>query len=176
MAEDRDKQSKIVKNIYAGLVAITCLQFVPIMSIMIVSSIILMVLFGAFYVYRSKYGKGSLVENHMTYLIRTFWIGSLYLTIATILAVIIFWYYGDHSYLFDFIEDYRDGEFGVNVAAMLAAYNQMIINYSVDNKSIMIIVSLIAIVPGVGFMVYRVAKGMVRAMKGHILKDKNSWF
>ncbi len=171
-----NKEASLICNIYAAMVVVLSIMFVPIKEIMAVSFILLILLPISLYVIRGRYEAGSLVENHMSYLIKTFWVGGLFLTIGFIIACIWFWNIGDHSQLFTFLDNHMYGQYGTDITAVIMAYEQMMIEYMNDNISNLIFISVISLIPGVAYIIYRVAKGLTKAIKGYRIGNDKGWF
>ena len=171
-----DNSVKTLLHIYASMVAILCLQFVPITEIQIASLFLVTALIISLYVIRSRNEYGSLLENHTSYLIKTFWVGGLFFSIGLIIAYIIFYYLGDHSYLYSFVDKYNNGIYGLDISLLEQEYQRVMTNYLTDNKSIIIKIFAITISPSLIYMIYRIGKGLARATKGYVVSNRKTWF
>jgi uncharacterized membrane protein len=116
----------------------------------------------------------SLVANHMTYLIRTVWIFTL-LALVTVIAATIY-----------VLSVYDPGPLQSCIATITAATQagqnpdpQMlepcIGNFALANKTTFAIGGLVAGLPAVLYLVYRLARGISRAQKGYRIDNVKNW-
>jgi uncharacterized membrane protein len=160
-------QKKII-NIYSAFVASLLMQVIPSVAIQTFGLLLLICVFFGCYFYRSKEDKGSLIENHTTFIIRTFWIWSLFLLIA--MGAAVFWILGTggHEILIQSIDTILGGGSIPSEAELMRIANRFFLN------------NLIALVvcfgPCIIYIAYRICKGLSRALKGYRVDNEKSWF
>ena len=163
-ATELEIEQKHVNRIYAAFAAMVIFLCVPSAVFSVIGILLLFYVMGNAYGLRKKYGEDSLVNNHMTYLIRSFWISSLFCLIGMIAAGIYI------------METFDMNEFAASMTEAVAETmntGQMVING--DMKKL-IMVSIVTLGPSVVYLVYRVAKGVSRASKGYRIADVKGWF
>lgn len=154
-----EKEQKQVNRIYAALAAMIIFSCLPLAVLQVVAILLLFYVMGSAYILRSKYGEDSLVHNHMTYLIRTFWISSLFFAIGFVAAGF-----------------YLSGK--LDLAAIEEMSNTMLTGQFVvtENMKLLAVVSLVSMGPSMIYFIYRVAKGLSRALRGHRMGNVKEWF
>lgn len=139
------------------------------------AQVIFLVLFILLYMFRSKADEKSLLDNHMTYLIRTIWIGSLFFCIGFIPGCIWFWEIGEHRLMLDYVADITGGVYLDPIIAQ-TAYEEMMTQYMTVNKSLLIKIGIITLGPSLVYMLYRMVKGLLRGAKGYRIMNVEAWF
>lgn len=81
------KERKIILTLYAIFFGISAVGFMTPPSIAATCMMLSILIVGGIYSYRSQVEKDSLVHNHMTFIIRTFWRMNLYFLITTIIGL-----------------------------------------------------------------------------------------
>lgn len=154
-----EKEQKQVNRVYAAMVAMIIFSCVPMAVLQVVAILLLFYVMFSAYSLRRKYGEESLVHNHMTYLIRTFWISSLFFAIGFIAAGF-----------------YLSGK--LDLAAIEEMSNTMMTGQFVvtDNVKLLAVVSLVSMGPSMIYFIYRAAKGLSRALRGHRMGNVKEWF
>ena len=120
------------------------------------------------YYYKMVSQKGSLVYDHMIYLIRSLWIGSFYLMICLTAA----YFYGAPRFDMTVIEMVTTGQYVPMSEQEIYALQDRFIAM---NQPLIIYVLLIAFGPTVLFFLYRILKGQMAASKGKAPKGLRSW-
>lgn len=167
--QDDIKQKK-TNNLYLVLILSTVLSFVPFAIAQLASiSLILAVLIMA-YIYRAKDSDDGLLFNHMTYLIRTIWIGSTFLGIGVIAAGLYMYVQGDHTLIQDAANQAANG-----VMFSEEALIQLSSDYMNANKSVLILGTGVFVGPAILYFIYRIANGYSRAAKGYRIANPKSW-
>jgi uncharacterized membrane protein len=167
--QDEEKQKK-TNNLYIILIISTVLSFVPFAVAQLASiSLIIAVLIMA-YLYRAKDSEDGLLFNHMTYLIRTIWIGSTFLSAGIIAAGIYVFLQGDHSLVQNAANQISAGTmFSEN--DLIALGN----DYIMANKNVLILGTGVFVGPAILYFIYRIANGYSRAAKGYRIANPKSW-
>ncbi|MGH1397917.1 MAG: hypothetical protein ACRBCT_01755 [Alphaproteobacteria bacterium] len=174
-----DKEQKTIYNIY-GLFGVTlALSIVPTISAASICLVFFLVTLIAAYVLRGRAEENSLIENHMTYVIRTVWIVSLLSVVTVGLATLYMLPRIDYTAF----QSCADAIAGQGVAALeamgmaeLQALTQPCVSDFVNmNHNTLLMAALIGGVPLILYMGYRFAKGVSRAAKGYRLANPKSW-
>jgi uncharacterized membrane protein len=170
-ADKMEKEQKNIVNIYAALSACLIFSFIPVGALGTITAILFIGVLIAAYVMRRKAEENSLTKNHMTFVIRTIWITSFIATPTTIIAAIYLIPQLDPSPVQDCI------------GTALSSHNAEddVIQNCIDafisaNLSLLIVSTLIAAALPVIYLIYRMAKGLSRAMKGHRIGNVKKWF
>lgn len=164
------RQKNKINALYIFLVVSTVLSFVPNASAQILSLALITLVLIAAYLYRHREEEDSLLYNHMTYMIGTIWIGTAVMMVGMFLLG--FWVYaqGDHTIIHNTVNNFQNG-----VMYDEAAMRQVMQDYLSANQSFLIKASLPTIGPAILYIVYRVANGYSRAMKGYRIAKPTSW-
>lgn len=123
------------------------------------------------YVFESQAQKGDLLEHHSIYMIRTIWIWSGFLFVMLNGASIQIQLNGDMSAIQGLVDRIYGGEI-----PSLTEISESGRAYILDNYDLFVRTCLMWAAPVQVYGVYRVAKGLARAVKGYRLKDLRSWF
>ncbi len=174
---EKTGESTIVLRMYAAFSASLVMTFIPMAIFAGLAMVLFIGVLMAAYHLRDKAGDGGLVENHMTFIIRTIWIVSLF-GVFTILA--------GTAYLIPLI-DYAPMDpcmyklmnaldmYG-DLAAMEKLCEPDIRAFITANMNALITATVISGGPLVIYLVYRLAKGLSRALKGYRIQDPKGWF
>jgi uncharacterized membrane protein len=164
------EQKTTIMALYIMLILSTILSFAPNMLLQIGSLTLFLVALVAAYIYRAKDKDDGLLANHMTYLIGTIWIGSTFLVIGIIIAVV--WISGEsnNAALQDVVEQINSG-LALDEALLKSAMAQ----YISDNQQLLLRVTLITIGPAMVYILYRIASGLSRAVRGYRMAKPKSW-
>ena len=160
------KESSKVQNIYAALIAAFVLNFVPSFLVQVIASLVFMGVFISLYVFRRLAEKESLIDNHMTYLIRSVWIGGLFVILGTIVSA--FYFIGSIG----FDEYARLGQKAIEQGDSMAFPD---VFHSAYPDEVFISVA-ITFAPGTIYLAFRLAKGLSRAIKGYRIANPTAWF
>ncbi len=154
-----EKEQKQVNRIYAALSAMIIFSCLPVAILQVIGIFLLFYVMIGAYVLRARYPEESLVHNHMTWLIRSFWISGLFF--AAGFAACVF-------YLSQKV-----------TADSLAAFESAAMTGTVPmtgDLRMIIAASLVTMGPSMIYFVYRAAKGLSRALKGHRMGNVKEWF
>ncbi len=169
---ERNKDIKIVTNVYAALTVSLLLSFIPVAGAALLATILFLGVWITSYVLRARADQNSLTENHMTFIIRTIWIAGLFslFTIGAASAYLLSLY--DPSPLYQCTGNLNS----TDTAALIAAVQPCVDRFVQANMMVFINATLIAAGPLVIYLGYRLFKGLARGIKGHRIGDTKSWF
>lgn len=166
-----DKEQKQVNHLYAAFAASIILLFIPLISTQLIGSLLILIALIWAYIIRSKAEHESLAHNHAAYIIRTIWIWGLFLTIGIIIAVPWLYSIADHSAIQNFMNSAATGTIPES-----DAMNDVLGRFMRDNLSAFIMVCGITIGPSILYIIFRLAKGLSRALKGYRIANARGWF
>ena len=168
-----NKEQKIVTNIYAVFCVSLLMMLVPLAQAALLASLMFIGIWIAAYVVRSKAEENSLTEDHMTYIIRTIWITSLFslITVAIASAYILSVY--DRSMMLNCAGNVTAE---ASMQAIQNAFAPCMDEFLHENMAYFINGTVVAAGPLVIYLAYRLAKGITRATKGHRIGDTKNWF
>lgn len=169
-----DERKKILK-IYIGFFAVIILQFVPVTILQLMALAAAIILLILMYSYKDKSDKDTLSYNHMIYLIKTFWVGSLFMAIGTLIFTYIVWQFGDHSDYMALIKKAAYGEF-YDRSQIEKAVRIMMEKYLEKNMGLFIKAGLVCIGPSLLYLFFRLGKGLLQARKNNVLEHPTHWF
>lgn len=167
---DTQKQKSIINALYICLIISTVLSFMPYLNAVIASAALFIVTLFAAYIYRMKDTPDGLLYNHMTYLIGTIWISSSFLILGIMAAGYCVYMNGDHSVVQTAMNGVQSG-----VMPSEEEMKGMTMSYVRDNLRLIVSASLVFVGPPLLYLVYRVANGYARAMKGYRIAKPKSW-
>ncbi len=154
-----EKEQKQVNRIYAALSAMIIFSCLPVIVLQVVGILLMFyVLIGA-YALRARCPEDSFANNHMTWLIRSFWISSLFFGIGFAAAVVYLSQNLDLGSVTALEDAVMSGQFVMT-----------------DGIKKLALVSLATMGPSLVYFVYRSAKGLSRALKGHRMGNVKEWF
>lgn len=159
------KETSKVQQIYAAIIASFILNFVPSPLVQIIASLVFLGVFIALYVMR-KFGEPeSLTDNHTTYLIRTVWIGGLFVILGVIAGAV---YFVSSIGMEEYV---RLGQ----IAAQSANPSEILSVYQSRYPDEIFISGMLTFAPGTIYMTYRFARGLARAIKGYRIAKPLNW-
>ncbi len=168
-----DGEQKKVTNIYAMLCVSLMLSFLPMATAAGLSLMMFAAVLIAAYTLRGRAPQGSLVSDHMTYIIRTLWISGFFaLVTMTIACIYVIGVYDPSS-----IEPCAEAVMNAtDQAAVKAAFQPCFNEFMSVNMKHFLVGAIIGAGPIVIYLAYRIAKGVTRAIKGHRIGDIKAWF
>ncbi|MBU6235729.1 MAG: hypothetical protein KGQ41_07785 [Alphaproteobacteria bacterium] len=119
---------------------------------------------GTIWAYRLRKQDGELFKNHASWMIRTFWISSLYFLIGMLVSSSIVSSNGDATVLSTITPEMTDEE----MAAILLAYKEA-------NKDLILITTLICFGPVMFFVLARFFIGYRKAEKDELIANLKTW-
>ncbi|HIF25437.1 MAG TPA: hypothetical protein EYG18_05260 [Micavibrio sp.] len=168
-------EEKIIKNVYAAFVVSLFMTFLPNLPAAVIAFVLFFGVMISAYILRAKSGEETLMNDHMTFIIRTIWIAGLFGILTMTVAL---------SYLFGNL-DLTVFHNCVNENGGLTATDMQTLNniaqlcmddYILANKGPLLTATVIGGAPLIAYMLYRISKGILRAAKGHRMGDNKSWF
>ncbi len=165
MTDEKDTDFKKVNNLYALYIASMILQFFPYPIVVVFGFLLFLTVFIYTYVARGKVEEDSLLHNHATYLIRTIWLAGFLIIVTCIFGF---------TYLFMSFEPGvidqmgEDMVFSDDLMATLDIYKERFF-YE------LLVANIISFGPGIIYMGYRFANGLMRALKGYRVANVKSW-
>ena len=170
------KEQKSVLNIYALLCVSLVVSFIPLAQAAALAVIMFtMALIGAYHVRRKSLPE-SLAINHMTFVIRTIWIMTLFATVTTSVASVYVLMYYDPLPLMDCANRLLSAGVTTDMAAARDLIMPCMDNFVRTNVHVFALGGLMAATPIVIYAALRLARGLSRALKGHRIGDVKTWF
>jgi uncharacterized membrane protein len=132
------------------------------------------------YAWRSDATQGSLLENHMTYIIRTIWVGSFLALITLAVAAIYLFKALDNTPLEPCINDLLGfmslGDFSAIETLETQIGDKCLTPYLAKNFTPLVTSAIIGIGPVVIYFLFRFLRGYTRARNGYRLAKPRAWF
>jgi uncharacterized membrane protein len=176
-----DASQKKIVRIYGAFGAGLIFSMVPLWSAAFVSAVLIAGVLIMAYVLRTDAEHGSLTENHMTFIIRTIWIGSLLALVTTAAASVYFFKALDNTPLQPCAEAILSMASGMSDPTLMEKHiNDFMAmpcwaNYWQTNLMIFIIGGVIAAGPILIYFVVRYVRGLTRAMRGYRVASPKAW-
>lgn len=171
------QEDKIIMRTYAALAASLLLTFVPSATFAAIAMFLFCGVMIAAYILRGKAEKNSLIENHMTYIIRTIWIGSFFAGIFIGIGSVYLISVMDVSSMMSCGQEMMDaGAAAMSNSELMEIMEPCMKVFLKDNWGAILMVTLFCGGPVIVYFVYRLAGGMNRALKGHRIGNVKSWF
>lgn len=180
MEDVNEKEQTYVIWLYGAIWAAAILICIPSITFSIVASILFIVLLIAAYIMRTKADEGSLSYNHSSYIIRTLWFSIFILpAITMILASIYMLPNIDDSSILPCAQPLADHIIANpeddSITKLYGFIKPCIRNFLFDNRQTFLIATLIAALPILAYLIYRLSKGTERALKGYRVANAKSW-
>lgn len=178
--DEKPKGQKTILNLYAVFGVSLILSVLPSVAAAVLSMIFFIGLLVAAYHFRKKADDYGLLDNHTTFIIRTLWISAFLSLITTGIATI--YMLGGVNYApFEPCAQTiaNQGIAWLETAQVMEIYGLIepcLHSFLGANQTLLLNALIIAGGPIMLYMVYRLAKGVNRAMKGYRLADPKSWF
>ena len=158
-----NKEKNLVLGTYIGFIIALISNFIPSASVQMIGGILFLVLLVMTYIWHAKAVKDGYRHTHMAYLIKSFWIGALFLVLGIVLAVLL----ADHSVINNAVDSIGTGQILTE-----DDINQILINYTRSNLGVFII----TLCPSLLYLGYRFVKGALLANKEEAIQNLKSWF
>ncbi len=152
-----------VFGVYISFLLALISNFIPSTMIQFFGGFLFIVTFFSAYIIRWKNKNESFKKNHMTFLIRTFWIGSLILVIGMLLSILL----GDHTIINNTVEGIMNG-----IVFTYSELTVIMMNYARAN----IFVFGLCLLPSLIYLSYRLIKGMIKTYYHQEIEHLKSWF
>lgn len=165
------EEKKKILIYYGVFFASFFLTLVPVSVVSVFSLMICACAVAAIYMERARQEDDSLISNHMTFLIRSFWRGNLYLVLSSLCGLMYLLLMADYE------------TFGACVDAMLRAINSGSFErlgglahaceklFLKENADHLKTSAFIAFIPIVTYLLYRCAYGWMHGTHGKLISD-----
>ena len=157
------KERQNILQIYGLFLFSITLNIVPSSLISSIGILLLMLTIVAIYIYRNKAGHDSLQYNHMTYMIKSFWISSLLLIIGILVTYLL----ANHSIINNAVDSIMAG-----VVLSEEQMKEILMSYARENYFIL----AVTLLPSILYLLYRVIKGINFARQSKKIENSQSWF
>lgn len=168
-------EEKIIKNVYAAFVVSLFMTFLPNLPAAVIALVLFLGVMIAAYILRAKSGEESLMHDHMTFIIRTIWIAGLFGLFTITTGSFYLLQNMDQTLLHVCAQQAIDSG-STDVVAMSKMIQPCMDDFVMANKGVFLTSTIISALPLIAYMLYRLAKGIARAAKGHRMGDNKSWF
>ncbi|MCI5059872.1 MAG: hypothetical protein MRY79_02245 [Alphaproteobacteria bacterium] len=158
-----NKEKNLVLGTYIGFIIALISNFIPSASVQMMGGLLFLLLLVMTYIWRAKSVKEGYRHTHMAYLIKSFWIGALFLIVGILLAVLL----ADHSVINAAVDSVGAGQFLTE-----DDINQILIDYTRRNLGVFII----TLCPSLLYLGYRFVKGALLANKEEVIENFKNWF
>lgn len=165
------REVRRIVNVYAALSAAIVAQFIPHITIQLIGVCLFgLVWLAVIIIRRLAKDPDGLTKNHMTFILKTIWVGSLLLTIGTTLGSAYIYEFGDNTVIYDFLNR-------ISAGSLIGFYDieGVIKMYMIRNKSLIIMTAIASFGPCIIYIVYRLVGGVSRAKKGHRIGNPKAW-
>jgi uncharacterized membrane protein len=170
------KEEKTVLRVYAALSASIVMTFIPSIAFAIFSLLLFCGVLIAAYILKSKSEDESLLYNHMSYVIKTIWVGSLFATVAVVVGSFYMYNSMDHSPMMPCIDSIiSSGAAPMSNEYLYQLFQPCIDNFMDKNLGLIITIGILCAGPVIVYFVYRLAQGLSRAMKGRRMSNTKNW-
>lgn len=171
-------EEKTILRVYGAFAATLIFMLVPHVGMCVIAILLMLGTTIAAYAVRRKAEAHSLAADHMTFIIRTIWIGSGLALITTALASGYMLATADMIPLQSCSDQVAQTiiNTGTQDVAVLQAMMQPCINgFIAGNMGVLTNAVIMAAGAPMLYFAYRLAKGLSRARKGHRLGNVKSW-
>ncbi|MGQ0526521.1 MAG: hypothetical protein ACT4OY_00590 [Alphaproteobacteria bacterium] len=176
---EENLERKTILQVYAVFGVGLVFSVIPFFAAAGLSLVLVMVTLIAAYIIRSGAQDASLTENHMTYIIRTIWIGSFIASLTLIAASLYLLAVIDNTPLDPCIQKFYQMSMGgmtFDVQTLSGTFEACAISYIVVNLNSFLIAAAIGALPVLVYFGARYAHGLNRALKGYRIAKPDTWF
>lgn len=167
-----EKNRNSVLAFYAALSAVVIFCSLPNFQLQNIGYTLVTVALLLAYIARAYWPKNeSFEENHMTFVIRTIWVYSLFVFFGILGAGMMIGQNGNTDALNPMLDAMASG-----VQPAEADLESWMRQYYIDNESLILNQSRIWLCPAQIYLVWRILRGGERAFKGYRLARPKSWF
>lgn len=128
------------------------------------------------YSVRSKAEEDSLTENHMTYLIKTFWRANLFFFYALIVSAIYLCLFANYDKvapcIFILPDRLVDAAMQMDFRSMNKLLDSCLQTFAASNQKHLVVTAIIAFLPLGSYLLFRYLQGWLCAVKGKLIPDK----
>jgi uncharacterized membrane protein len=177
---DKDPNQKKVMRMYSAFGAGLVLSFWPSGIAALISLVLVLGVMTVAYMWRSDAEDGSLMENHMTFIIRTIWIGGFLALVTLVIAAAYLFRMLDNTPLNPCLNDLMNfmssGDM-LNIEPLVQSMqDRCMIPYLARNLNTLITGGIIGIAPVVIYFFVRFSRGFGRARGGYRIASPKAWF
>lgn len=177
MSNKENNEKKNILQLYAIFGAALVLGVVPNATAAVLSLVFGVAVLATAYMTRAKVEAGSLSENHMTFIIRTIWIGTLFSAITMLIGSVYLFFNVDSMPMQPCANDILDQSASLTDAAQLKALAAPCMeSYLAVNQTVFLTTGAIVAVPVLVYFVVRYARGLSRALRGYRIAKPLHWF
>ncbi|MFN3826620.1 MAG: hypothetical protein ACK4NR_03240 [Micavibrio sp.] len=162
---------ELIVFVYGLLTLSLICLFMPVLPILLTGLIMMLATLLLARILRLGKGHDHLVYNHMIYISRTISLWSLITAITTGIAGFLVIDKADNSLYQEMIDNMMQGHIYTPQESI-----EVMMNYISANMSLMIVAGIICFIPSMGYIIYRLSKGIGRALKGYRLANPKAWF
>ncbi|MGB4057554.1 MAG: hypothetical protein WBK77_05680 [Alphaproteobacteria bacterium] len=173
-----DPDRKKIIRLYAAFGIGLLLSLIPFILAALVSSALLLGILVAAYILRTDTERDSLMENHMTFIIRTIWIGSFFALLTMTVASIYLFKTLDNTPLNPCIDQFLSISTQPQILDMkiiMGVFQGCWENYWRANINPFIVSAIIAAGPIVLYFLIRYVRGLTRATRGERITKPLAW-
>lgn len=171
-------EEKTILRVYGTFAAALVLMLLPNMLVCILALALMAGVLITAYAKRRKADPHGLIADHMTFIIRTIWLGNGIAVISTAIASIYMMKRANHLPLQDCSHTAAQHILDSGAQDMQTINSLMkpcIDGFIAGNIPVLIASVAIAATPPMLYFAFRTAKGLNRARKGHRIGDVKSW-
>jgi uncharacterized membrane protein len=168
-----------ILNVYGALAFSLILMLVPHWAAALLSLIVFSGVLTVAYRLRRKAQPHGLMEDHMTFVVRTIWIGLLLTFVTTVIGGLYMLVTMDQRPLQSCAAQAAEMLLANNTPDMNALNNVMqpcLTEFMQVNAQVMMMALLISAILPLIYFAMRIARGMGRARGGHRIGNVKSWF
>lgn len=174
-----DPDQKKIIQLYSAFGAGLILTLIPSAIVALVALLLIMGVLIAAYVMRGK-DKDTLMHNHMTYVIRTIWLGGSFAAITLAVAGVYMFYTLDNAPLDPCFQSFLgvdpQAAAGMGMQDLEAVFQPCLDAYYKVNFAALVFSALIGIAPILLYFGFRFGNGLNRALKGYRIARPEAWF
>ncbi len=170
---EQDKEKRTIMTIYMIFFLSLLVTLIPLSIASLFSFMICVCTLAGIYSIRSNAEEDSFAENHMSYLISTFWRANLYLFIAAMFAALYIGVMTDYAPLkpcMSYIDNYLVSAVkNLDFSRLLRVTKSCEQPFMDRNNITFAITTLIAFLPALSYIAYRCFKGLVYFFKNQMI-------
>ncbi len=179
MSETNNQEHNKVTQLYGAFGASLVLMLVPSVMVALAALLLFLGVLIAAYIIRSGAEKGSLCENHATFIIRTIWIGSFFSAITLSIACTYMVENIDNNPMLACAESILANAQTLMMSNDFMALANLVSpcmdNFLAANNQVLMISMAIAALPILLYFILRFSRGISRALKGYRVSNPKSW-
>ncbi len=177
-AHTKAPEQKKTLTIYGLFIAALLGSFLPSLIFASAAFILFFVVLIAAYIMRGGADEDSLTQNHMTYLIRTIWIGSLIMTVTTLVGSVYLYASVDNAPLMPCLERFVDSSTLMQAQSMSGLkqlFGSCFDSYIKVNLMVFIIGGIICAGAPVAYFSYRLFTGTKATLNNAKITNVKRW-